>query len=342
MVRRKASKPESVVIGPELLNGDSCGDKKSLATAKPNARQLLRHGAIKALAKELDRPERTLIALAPHNDPFSITPARVTGAKWLAQIWKHLAIGAGELSQTRCMQLVERAEESGLPVRIITISDFDMTGRQFALSVARKIEHRLALKGLDLDIQVRQIALTLEQCQKYRLPRTPIKKTDLRAAEFEGRFGKGATELDAMEALHPGELRKIIDREIERYFDPNLDDRIDNVVAETQQSISAINRKVHAEHSAEIKRLAAEWTKIGKEYARQIASWQKLANVVWQAVTNDLEAKSPDIDEIEWPEPDEGDEDPDPLFDSTRDYVEQIGRYKEHQGKPTTRRGGGP
>jgi hypothetical protein len=30
-----------------------------------------------------------------------------------------------------------------------------------------------------------------------------------------------------------------------------------------------------------------------------------------------------------------GDEDEDPFFDSARDYVEQIGRYKQHQAKPT-------
>jgi hypothetical protein len=41
--------------------------------------------------------------------------------------------------------------------------------------------------------------------------------------------------------------------------------------------------------------------------------------------------------EIECPEFD-GDEDDDPLFDSTRDYVEQIDRYKDYQGKPTARR----
>ena len=34
-------------------------------------------------------------------------------------------------------------------------------------------------------------------------------------------------------------------------------------------------------------------------------------------------------------EPVDGDEDDDPLFNSTREYVEQVNRYKEHQGKPT-------
>ena len=41
--------------------------------------------------------------------------------------------------------------------------------------------------------------------------------------------------------------------------------------------------------------------------------------------------------EIECPDFD-ADEDDDPLFDSTREYVEQVDRYKEHQGKPIARR----
>ena len=43
---------------------------------------------------------------------------------------------------------------------------------------------------------------------------------------------------------------------------------------------------------------------------------------------------------MEWPEPKEGDEDDDPLFDSARDYLTQIDSYKKFQGKPTSRRGG--
>ena len=35
---------------------------------------------------------------------------------------------------------------------------------------------------LDIDIQVRPIILTHKQCKKYRLPRTPIKETERRAA----------------------------------------------------------------------------------------------------------------------------------------------------------------
>jgi hypothetical protein len=48
--------------------------------------------------------------------------------------------------------------------------------------------------------------------------------------------------------------------------------------------------------------------------------------------------RAPDFDAIEWPEPAEADEYDDPLFDSTRDYVEQCDRFKQHQDKPTARR----
>lgn len=256
----------------------------------------------------------------------------------------NVVTGAGELSQTACVNLVQRAEQSGRPVRILYISDFDPAGQSMPVAVARKIEHRLCLKSLDLDIQVRPIALTLEQCRQYRLPRTPIKDTEKRITDFENRYGEGATELDALEALHPGALQRIIEQEIERYFDSNLDHAVNKMANEIERSISEITRKVHADHKAEIKALELEWKEIAKEQARQIAAWLKRAKVVWQDIAKDLDAQVPDPDQIEWPEPAEGDEDDDPLFDLTRDYVEQIDRYKTFQDKPTERRsrnGGG-
>jgi hypothetical protein len=47
---------------------------------------------------------------------------------------------------------------------------------------------------------------------------------------------------------------------------------------------------------------------------------------------------APNPDGHDWPEAREANEDDDPLFDSTRDYIEQMDRYKEFQGKPTERR----
>jgi hypothetical protein len=60
---------------------------------------------------------------------------------------------------------------------------------------------------------------------------------------------------------------------------------------------------------------------------------------LWQEISNSLHDGAPSIGDIEWPKPAEGDDDADPLFDSKRGYVEQMDRYKRHQGKATTRKG---
>jgi hypothetical protein len=154
----------------------------------------------------------------------------------------------GEFSYTRCCEFVERAKASGKPVRILYISDFDPAGQLvMPVSLSRKIEHAIRTDddASDLDIQVRRIVLTQEQCEEFGLPRTPSKDTDRRAAGFEERYGEGVTELDALEALHPGELERILEEEIERYYDGDLDDRIDGVTNEIQDDLERITKTVH-------------------------------------------------------------------------------------------------
>ena len=128
-------------------------------------------------------------------------------------------------------------------MRILYISDFDPGGMSMPLAAARKIEFTLRKEMPDLDIQLRPIALTHEQCRQYRLPRTPMKEGESRAAKFEARFGEGATELDALEALHPGELARIIEREIRRYYDDTLDDQIAEVEGEVREELDRINAR---------------------------------------------------------------------------------------------------
>src|SRR6266851_3621875 len=124
----------------------------------------------------------------------------------------------GEVSQTACEDLVDRAIASGRPVRILHVTDFDPAGRiSMPVAAARKIDFYAKQSGVDLDIQFEHVALTEEQCRKYELPRTPIKPSERRVANFEAQHGEGGTELDALEALHPGVLRQILVEHIERY-----------------------------------------------------------------------------------------------------------------------------
>ena len=245
-----------------------------------------------------------------------------------------LVTGTGEISVTHCNRCVRRAEEDQRPVRILYISDFDPSGLSMPVAAARKIEWFIHSSGLDLDIQLRPIVLTLEQCDQYRLPRTPIKEGERRAEHFEARFGEGATELDALEALHPGVLGEIIEGEIGRYYDHDLDADTEAAARPIHTKLAALNASVHRRHAMAIKSLRTEYAKIVKAHTQ----WMKRAKVVWQGIKQSLDDEAPDIvAEADWPEPKHGTEDDDPLFDSQRDYVAQIDRYKDFQGKPTKR-----
>jgi hypothetical protein len=242
----------------------------------------------------------------------------------------------GETSITRCVQLVDRAAAENRPVRILYISDFDPAGRSMPLACARKIEFIIrSERRANLDVQVRPIVLTPEQCREYRLPRTPIKPDEKRKDVFEQRFGTGATELDALEALHEGELARILQREIDRYYDDTLDDEIEDAVAEIESDLENINNEVHERHAAAIAEIEEEHEKV----VAAVAAFEERARPLLQQIKADLEAEAPDVDSFRWPDPSHftAAEDDDPLYDSTRDYVEQIDRYKEHQDKPTER-----
>jgi hypothetical protein len=247
----------------------------------------------------------------------------------------NLVTGIGELSATRCREFVGRAMRSTRPVRILYISDFDPAGASMPVAVARKIEFEIHRRSLDLDVQLRPIVLTHEQCIELALPRTPIKETERRATRFEERYGEGGTELDALEALRPGLLRQIVAGEVERYWNEYHDEAVDATCEGITQQFREITTQAHNVHQDEIAALRAEWDKI----RATIEAWNEQAKPIWQAITNTLEGNTPDLDDIEWCPSFVANEDPDPLYDSTRSYIEQIDRYKKHQGKPTGRKG---
>jgi len=90
----------------------------------------------------------------------------------------NLQPAVGEISITRCRQLVERA--GNRPTRILYLSDFDPGGQSMPVAAARKIEW-FARKHKDetgtvLDIQLHPVVLTRDQCIEYGLPRTPIRR----------------------------------------------------------------------------------------------------------------------------------------------------------------------
>jgi hypothetical protein len=277
----------------------------------------------------------------------------------------NVATFIGEVSATACKNLVDRAIASERPVRILHVTDFDPAGRDMPISAAVKIDFFAGQSGVDLDIRLEHVALSQEQCIEYRLPRTPIKDSEPRAASFEARYGAGATELDALEALHPGALRRILIQHIHRYFDPDINAEVDVAVERYRDELDSAEALIEEQFSEQLadingqrERIAAAFERVHGPaqaafnrifrlaHARYIRALERVRGeidemedrLVTQAETllarmkAALEEAVPDPDLFDWPEAAEGDEDDDALYDSTRGYVEQVDRFRDYRG----------
>lgn len=94
-------------------------------------------------------------------------------------------------------------------VNVLYFGDFDPSG----VDMVRSLRDRLGF--FDCWVPIEQVALTMEDIERYELPPNPAKRTDTRAAAFIARYGDQAVELDALppdvlEARIIGEVEGII------------------------------------------------------------------------------------------------------------------------------------
>jgi hypothetical protein len=268
---------------------------------------------------------------------------------WLVPLCKrrgvNLVVGIGEQSETRSRELALRSAEYGAPVRVIYISDFDPGGRSMPKAVARRVEFTIAKFDLDAELQLIPLALTPDQCREYRLPRTPIKETERRKDKFEQTFGVGATELDALEALHPGELARLLEAELNNWIDPNLNQRFRRVQSELRLRLRTIEQSVRDRHVDKIEELEQNFNDITAslaEVASEFADWEEEAGELWETITVEIEEQRPDLSDVAVPRSDApGETDRFVLFDSQRDYFSQMDAYNawrdgDEQGEEAT------
>ena len=109
---------------------------------------------------------------------------------------------------------------------------------------------------------------------------------------------------------------------------------IGSIAEVVRARLADFNAGIHQRFAGDIEQARTEHEEIVAAYQL----WRERTETRWLAIQETLEAEAPDLSEVEWPEPKPGDEDPDPLFDSRRDYVQQIDTYKAFQGKPTVRK----
>jgi hypothetical protein len=245
----------------------------------------------------------------------------------------NLQTGMGEMSITATLALIHRLQQMQKPARIFYVSDFDPAGQSMPVAVARKIEYFVRTSRLNLDIRLFPVVLTLEQVRAYQLPRTPIKETERRRVGFEERYGEGAVELDALEALYPGQLQVLLSQYLASYYDATLAERVRAVEAEVEAAASAVWQAVIDSYTDEIEALKADYEQIRQAFAAQMQGYGARLQGVWQAIRHDLFTSAPSLEQYPVPMAEGLMELGEGLYNSERDYLEQLEVYKLFQGK---------
>jgi hypothetical protein len=251
--------------------------------------------------------------------------------------------GVGFQSITSVVTMLRaRAAVHRKPVRIFYIADFDPAGERMPVAVARQIEFWIGKYAPDIEIKLTALVLTREQVIYYRLPRIPIKESDLRRKGFEDRHGEGAVELDALEAMYPGELARIVSEAVEPYFDEHLWKRLANAGGQTADRADAEWQALVEEQAGQLEEVRAEAHAVAEKFQRRATKLQEDFNAAMEPIEDRLKdirhavqekAGQFHVDLPDRPEPARADVDESGwLFDSNRGYMEQMSCYRAYKG----------
>lgn len=135
----------------------------------------------------------------------------------------------------RAGQRFERAAEWGAErLVMIHLGDHDPSG----IDMTRDNGDRLQLYSRGADIDVRRIALNMDQVDQYKPPENPAKVTDSRAADYIRKYGRHSWELDALE---PSVLEALIEDEVYTLIDDDLWDETEAEQYERRQILKSMH-----------------------------------------------------------------------------------------------------
>ena len=306
---------------------------------------------------ELPLPAFTAVRLRLRSSPATVPPGNLDreihaargAVAVVSRASRQPGSSIGFQSIPSTIALLRRAQAHGKPTRVFYLSDFDPAGSFMPDAVARQLEcwrHRLDIR---VEVKLQPLALTKEQVIEYRLPSIPIKETDRRKAGFESRYGMEATEIDALEALRPGVLARLVEEAIEPYRDLDLCARWKEAAAEAKSVAKEAEAWVACEQQVECHAIQVEVRTILESYRDRIAAlndalqqelnpYRDRVSAVRQAIQDAIDIV-PDVFELpEQPEPDLAEPDDSGwLFDSGRSYLTQLAVYKERRNEESER-----
>jgi len=126
------------------------------------------------------------------------------------------------------MRFKARLEE-GKECVLIHLGDHDPSG----IDMTRDNRERLGIFTENLGVEVRRIALNMDQVDEYSPPPNPTKLSDSRAAEYISMYGHTSWELDALE---PKIIENLIESEIKPLIDEDKWDEVE-VLEEKKRNI---------------------------------------------------------------------------------------------------------
>jgi hypothetical protein len=240
-------------------------------------------------------------------------------------IGAELILVTGESSDTYIAAMAKRASEDGRPAVVFYYSDFDPSGHQMPVSVARKLQALRDLYYPKLSIKLYPVALTLDQIHALGLPSSPLKQTEKRARRWREIYGHDQTEIDAMVELQPDALRQATFDAIRAFYDAGLDNRVLGVELKWRAEADKALRK-HRGYQAASKRIRAAW-----ESASVAADNLRKAQCRTAEILTDSVPRPPELPEAK---PAGGGKPA--LFDSDVDFItatRQLIRHKKLAGQ---------
>lgn len=121
---------------------------------------------------------------------------------------------SSQSEQWRAGKRFERVKAEGLIPIILHLGDHDPSG----IDMTRDNRDRLTLFAYE-DVEVRRLALNIDQVRRYRPPPNPAKETDSRSTRYTEKFGNKCWELDA---LDPPVIARLIENELEDLIDLSM------------------------------------------------------------------------------------------------------------------------
>lgn len=231
-----------------------------------------------------------------------------------------LLLPSGEISDTQVYGLANRAMQDGRPTVVFYFSDFDPAGHQMPISVGRKLQALRDLQFPDLDVQLYHVGLTLDHVKQFKLPSTPLKDTERRADHWRERMGHEQTEIDAMIALYPDELRQIARDAVAPFYDDTLRNRTADAERDWRHKAEQFLLG-HPDYSAVRSEVAGRL-----ESARQAVEFFEAAQERARDLLGVIEPPP-----LRLPAIDLGEASPSPLFTTADEYLAATARLKAYR-----------